>query len=503
MGRRLPLFLCVSLENTSSLCSLDVYIPSLTKMSRLLPLILVLLSLQFTRTTSAPAAAVHIPSKCPLKPPSAIRTAPLVIAHRGASFHLPEHTLAAYRLALELGADYIEPDLVGTKDGHLVVMHTINLNITTNVAEVFPDRYTTLQSTNETGYFSHEFELEEIKQLKVKQRMPGARSTAYDGMFGVPTLQETLKLLYEWNNEILPLLTEEPTLERAGLYAELKDPEVYQQETNQNMVDVFLNELEKASTTVSFLDGDNVCESLKYDQYVVPPLVVQSFDAKALEELHTKWTYNSSLPLVLLAHATECFQEDFWFHIGDSRDYIQGIGVDKACLLTEKYREFMNKAEEYELAVHAWVERKELTEVGGDFPNMQQELKYLYCDVGIHGVFAENVADAILVGQVGCDKNTTEEEETPPPTMAPTSTNGTASQDANSASEGSATNSPYSLCYESVDEQAMYIGVAAGIMGIFIGSILTLCISNSRCCRRRRMRRHQLVVPQHDDTEMI
>lgn len=438
---------------------------------------------------------VHKSSKCPLKPPTAIRTSPLIIAHRGASFSLPEHTLAAYRLALELGADYIEPDLVGTSDGHLVVVHSINLNITTNVAEVFPDRSSSIN--NETGYYSHDFTLKEIQQLKVKQRMTEARSTAYDGMFGVPSLRDTLKLLHEWNHDILPFLTRDPNLERAGLYAELKDPEIYQQMTNKSMVDVFLDELQAFSEYAPFLQEDDVCESLKFNEYVPPPLVVQSFDAKALEQVHEKWNFNTSVPLVLLAHASECFKEDFWFHTGESRDYIQGIGVDKKCLLTDKYREFMTKAEEYELAVHAWVERRELSEVGDGFTNIQQELKYLFCDVGVHGVFAENVADAVLVAQVGCDKNTTEEGEPQPPTIAPSG----GTQDTNSAAADSTPNS--SLCYESVDEQAMYIGFAAGVMGLFIGSIVTLFISNSRCCRRRRQRRHRMVVPHHDDGEMI
>lgn len=483
----------------ASLHHMITHILSIVMMRRLS---VVFLLLPLCVAASADKATIHRPSKCPLKPPSSIRTAPLVIAHRGASFHVPEHTLEAYRLALELGADYIEPDLVGTKDGHLVVVHSINLNITTNVAEVFPDRYTTLQSYDETGYYSHEFTLQEIQQLKVKQRMPPPRSADYDGLFGVPSFQETLALLHEWNQDILPLLTEEPSLERAGVYAELKDPEIYQEETNRSMVDVFFNELKKAADKMPFLDGDVVCDSLKYDQYVVPPLVVQSFDAPALKEVHEQWTYNSSLPLVLLAPASKCFKEDFWFHTGESRDFIHGIGVDKKCLLTKEYREFMNKAEELELPVHAWVERKELSEVSDDFQNMQQELKHLYCNVGVHGVFAENVADAVLVGQVGCDKNTTEEEEAQPPTMAPTTLTTNSSQDANGAAGGDTSN-PGSLCYASDDEQAMYVGIAAGIMGIFIGVVFTLCISNSRCCRKRRLRRHQMVVPQHDDGEMI
>ena len=68
------------------------------------------------------------------------RSTKVIIAHRGASYHLPEHTLAAYQLALELGADYIEPDVVGTKDGHLIAIHSMDLNITTNVSDIGGDR---------------------------------------------------------------------------------------------------------------------------------------------------------------------------------------------------------------------------------------------------------------------------------------------------------------------------------------------------------------------------
>jgi glycerophosphoryl diester phosphodiesterase len=256
-----------------------------------------------------------------------------VIAHRGASFHIPEHTLAAYRLALELGADYIEPDLVGTKDGHLVVVHSIDLNITTNVAEVFPNRITTLPTTNATGYYAHHFTLNEIRQLKVKQSLPAARSQLYDDMFGIPTFQETLQLLEEWNEQVLPLLTDEPTLQRAGLYVELKDPDIYQQMTNRSMVDIFINELQ-TSEHAKFLQEDSVCDSLKFNQYVPPPMVVQCFSAPTLEEIHKQWNFTTLVTSVLLIHGgPTCFQDDFWFHVGESREYIKGIGVEKKCLL--------------------------------------------------------------------------------------------------------------------------------------------------------------------------
>ena len=125
--------------------------------------------------------------------------------------------------------------------------------------------------------------------------------------------------------------------QQAGLYAELKDPEIYQKMTNQSMVDVFLQELQTFSQTHEM----DSCKSLKFNEYRVPPLVVQSFDAKALQQVHEKWNWNTTTapPLVLLAHDYECLQEDFWFHVGESRDYIQGIGVDKSCL-AQNYRDF-------------------------------------------------------------------------------------------------------------------------------------------------------------------
>jgi glycerophosphoryl diester phosphodiesterase len=121
----------------------------------------------------------------PLVVPSTVTThAPqIVIAHRGASAHLPEHTLPAYRLALELGADYVEPDLVPTKDNQLIAIHSMDLNVTTDVAEKFPSRQIFSKYLNRTGYWTYEFTLTEIKTLRVHQRLPAARSTAFDGKY--------------------------------------------------------------------------------------------------------------------------------------------------------------------------------------------------------------------------------------------------------------------------------------------------------------------------------
>lgn len=129
---------------------------------------------------------------------SASPAEPLVIAHRGASGYRPEHTLAAYDLAVEMGADYIEPDLVMTKDGVLVVRHEPEISATTDVAErpEFADRRTTKQINGKsvTGWFADDFTLAELKTLRVEERLGDLRpqSADYDGRFEVPTFEEVL-----------------------------------------------------------------------------------------------------------------------------------------------------------------------------------------------------------------------------------------------------------------------------------------------------------------------
>jgi glycerophosphoryl diester phosphodiesterase len=123
---------------------------------------------------------------------------PLVIAHRGASGYLPEHTLAAYKKAIDMGADFIEPDLVVTKDGILVARHEPNITATTDVAShpEFAARKTTrkVDGIDETGWFVTDFTLVELKTLRAKQAM-GERDQSFNGQFEIPTFQEILELL--------------------------------------------------------------------------------------------------------------------------------------------------------------------------------------------------------------------------------------------------------------------------------------------------------------------
>lgn len=140
---------------------------------------------------------------------------PLVIAHRGASGERPEHTLAAYALAIEQGADYIEPDLVITQDGVLVARHENALAIlhpdgtvreaTTDVAEraQFAARRTTktIDGQRITGWFTEDFTLAELKTLRARERIPQLRpaNTRFDGLFEVPTFEEVLQLVDQAN----------------------------------------------------------------------------------------------------------------------------------------------------------------------------------------------------------------------------------------------------------------------------------------------------------------
>lgn len=286
----------------------------------------------------------------------------LIIAHRGASYHLPEHTLQAYRLGLEIGADFIEPDLVATADGRLIALHTADLSVTTNVAEVFPDRDTWFSPfVNRSGYWTYNFTLDEIKKLRVRQRLPRARTTAYDGMFEVPTFLEIQELLNEWNENILnQLLYHEEGINdnmtitidngsgsdphhqhhypnTAGIYAEIKASPWFAADANMNLVDLFLNEI--TSNADLFSKILNCPELPKYDEYVVPPLVIQSFGGEVLEELNEKWKSNSVTkgvpvpPMILLSDRHKCWEDPFWFEVGERwRKVVQGLGMDKVTM---------------------------------------------------------------------------------------------------------------------------------------------------------------------------
>lgn len=148
----------------------------------------------------------------------------IVIAHRGASGERPEHTLAAYQLAIAQGADVIEPDLVPTRDGVLVARHENNIADTTDVADhpEFRHRRTTktIDGEKQTGWFTEDFTLAELKRLRARERLPMLRAgnRAYDGQESIPTFAEVIALAKQATAE---------TGRTIGIYPETKHPSYF------------------------------------------------------------------------------------------------------------------------------------------------------------------------------------------------------------------------------------------------------------------------------------
>ena len=145
--------------------------------------------------------------------------APLVIGHRGAAGHRPEHTLASYSLAIDFGVDFIEPDLVATKDGVLIARHENDISGTTDVAQKFPGRRTTKTIDGKAieGYFTEDFTLAEIKTLRAKERL-AFRNQGWNGIYDIPTLQDVIELAKRRSVETGRLI---------GIYPETKHPSYF------------------------------------------------------------------------------------------------------------------------------------------------------------------------------------------------------------------------------------------------------------------------------------
>lgn len=189
---------------------------------------------------------------------------PLVVAHRGASGYLPEHTLEAYKRAIEMGVDFVEPDLVATKDGVLIARHEPMIGATTDVADrpEFAARKVTrkLDGVDTTDWFAGDFTLAEIKTLRAKQPM-AERDQSHNGKYQIPTLQEVIDLVKAESAR---------TNRRIGIYPETKHP-TFHKEIGLVLEDRLLEILQKAGWTTK--------ES---------PVIIQSFEVANLKYLRTK-----------------------------------------------------------------------------------------------------------------------------------------------------------------------------------------------------------------------
>ncbi len=190
---------------------------------------------------------------------------PIVIGHRGASGQRPEHTLASYDLAIDEGADFIEPDLVLTKDDVFVARHENDITGTTDVADhpEFANRKTTkvIDGESHTGWFTEDFTLAELKTLRAKERLPQLRpgNAAYDGKFEIPTLAEIIALAKKRSTDVGRTI---------GIYPETKHPS-YFASIGKPMERQLVAELKKA--------GWDSADA---------PVFIQSFEVDNLKFLH-------------------------------------------------------------------------------------------------------------------------------------------------------------------------------------------------------------------------
>jgi glycerophosphoryl diester phosphodiesterase len=158
--------------------------------------------------------------------------APVVIGHRGACGYVPEHTLTSYFIAMQAGVDFVEPDLVVTRDGVLVARHENEIGGTTDVAAhpQFAARRTTktIDGIALTGWFTEDFTLAELKTLRARERIPAIRpaNTRFDGQFEIPTLDEILELIKAVHQQrtAAALQAGRPPPARIGIYPETKHP---------------------------------------------------------------------------------------------------------------------------------------------------------------------------------------------------------------------------------------------------------------------------------------
>jgi glycerophosphoryl diester phosphodiesterase len=307
---------------------------------------------------------------------------PLIIGHRGASGYRPEHTLASYELAIQMGADYIEPDVVSTKDGILIARHENDITQTTNVSEKpeFASHKTTKKIDNKdvTGWFTEDFTLEEIKTLRAEERLP-FRNHSYDGKFEIPTLQEVIELAKLKSSE---------TGRTIGIYPETKHPTYFKS------INLALEE-----PLVSLLNKNGYTKRNA-------PVFIQSFEVENLQQLNKM----TDLQLVQLLDEAEMQPYDFVVK-GDSRtyadltapqelakiaEYADGLGPYKRLILPvgedkrlKSATSLIEDAHAVGLKVHTWTFRKEEQYLAPDYnKNAQAEYEQFF-KLGIDGVFSD------------------------------------------------------------------------------------------------------------------
>jgi glycerophosphoryl diester phosphodiesterase len=270
-----------------------------------------------------------------------------LVAHRGASAYAPEHTIEAYTLAIQQGADYVEQDLAVTKDGVLVCIHDLTLDRTTNVEEVFPTRF----AEDKTGsmpvkrWLVGDFTLAEIKKLDAgswfNPKFSGAK---------IPTFQEAIDAVGG----------------RAGLYPELKDPAFYR-----------ARGVSPEKLLADILKKNGLLATLKSSR-----VIIQSFDDTTVKLLAKELP---QVPRVWLVDPPNATRIDSEAKVKEVAGWATGLGPNK--MIVAARPELVTWAHAAGLTVTPWTFRSSNT---GTFKSVQEEMaKFLY-EYGVDAVFTDN-----------------------------------------------------------------------------------------------------------------
>ena len=270
-----------------------------------------------------------------------------LVAHRGASGYAPEHTLAAYRLAIEQGADFVEQDLAVTKDGVLVCLHDASLERTTDVEQKFPDRATTITLEGRTRkvWLANDFTLAEIKMLDA--------GSWFDPKFAaetVPTFDEAVALIRG----------------RAGVYPELKTPEIYEGR------DVDFPALVEQALDRLKLRGPGADRST--------PIILQTFGESTARALHDR---RIGVPVVLLFDVRGAFNPAAM--VARWKGVVDGFGPAKEVVAA--HPEFVRLAHAAKLTVTPYTFRAAAVK---GYPDVTAEMSHFLYDLGVDALFTDN-----------------------------------------------------------------------------------------------------------------
>ncbi|MBL4836792.1 MAG: hypothetical protein JKY34_04375 [Kordiimonadaceae bacterium] len=281
---------------------------------------------------------------------------PIIVAHRGASGYRPEHTRSAYVLALAQGADYLEPDLVATKDGVLVVRHDAYLSTSTNVAAhpEFAARKRTLNGRED--WFVFDFTLAEIKTLKAIQPRP-KRGTDYDGIEDILTFDELVDLVAAHNE----------TGANVGLFVEMKHPKLF--------------------TSAELVLSDVLAVKLENVEKRGVPVILQCFDGDFVLEMAGKTT----VPLAMIVggrmnEKTQWIESDVVYELFYGK--VVAFNMNKGLLVHKDGTPtgIVDRLHAGGAKVYVWTIRND--EIPALFTSVQQELKTIF-GLGVDGVFAD------------------------------------------------------------------------------------------------------------------